>query len=433
MLNIPLPKSPAEVDNARRARVVPALANAWRSPFFRDRLRQAGIDGAELPSAHAWLSIPPTTKEEIRTLSTEDFFRQLVVAPPSDIGMYWRSGGATGRPMFYPRARADLPACVDSVARALDLAGLDQGHLVHNSFPYMGLHPIGHLFGHAFCNLGCGNIFAGAGANTPSDVQARLIFDLKPTAWAGIGSYIIHLGHRADALGLNPWRSTIRKIISSAEPLTPAKRARIQDVWDAELFDVYGMTECSLLGGECGAHDGVHVWTDLFLLEILDPESWEPLPSGEVGMVVVTPFHNSSALPFVRWVSGDLGALYPHCTCGTRYSVFPRLKLASRTVGFTKVRGVNINHNDMEDRLMTIPTVADYAVSVMTVDYRDVLRIEIEAAANAVVDELAVIIVEETLGAFELRPEVEVLPRGTIAKRLEAEVKQVRFRDLRGP
>jgi phenylacetate-CoA ligase len=432
LLNIPLPRTRDEIDAARQARVLPAMQNAWRSPFFRRKLREAGIEEGDSPSDEKWRAIAPTTKEEIRTLSTDEFFEQLVIAPSTEIGMYWRSGGATGRPLFYPRARIDLPACVDSVVRALQLAGLQEGDLVHNSFPYMGLHPIGHLFGHALSNLGCGNIFAGAGANTPSDVQAGLIFDLMPTAWTGIGSYIIHLGHRAEALGFDPSSSAVRRIVSSAEPLTPAKRRRIQDVWGAELFDVYGMTECSLLGGECGNHDGIHAWTDLFLVEILDEDTWEPLPPGELGMVVVTPLHNSAALPFVRWASGDLGVFYPDCTCAGPYAVFPRVKLAARTLGFSKIRGVNVNHNDMEDLLISLPVVADYSVSVVTVDFRDVLRIEVEAAGDVSAEDLVRILVSDVSNRFELQPEVEILDRGAIARRLEGEVKQVRFRDLRG-
>lgn len=431
MLNTPLPGSREEVEAARQARVANALEHAWKSAFFARKLRDAGLERGDVPTREEWLHIEPTTKEEIRTLSTEDYHANLVVASPNEIAVYWRSGGATGRPLFYPRARKDFPALVDTFTRSLEIAGLRPGDLAHNSFPYMGVHPIGHMYGHALHAHGCGNIFSGAGANTPTDVQVQLIFDLKPTVWIGIGSYIIHLGHRAEALGLDPSRSTIRKIVSSAEPLTPAKRKRIQDVWGAELFDVYGMTECSLMGGECDVHDGIHIWTDMFLVEILDPDTWDPLPAGEIGAVVVTPFHNSSALPFIRWSSGDIGSLHLECTCDGPYKIFPRLKLAARTVAFSKVRGVNINHNDMEDLLMSLPVVADYMVSVVTENYRDVLQIELEVTGTVPADEVVPDVTREVADRFELRPEVSVLERGTIAKRLETQVKQVRFHDRR--
>ncbi|MGH7735676.1 MAG: phenylacetate--CoA ligase family protein, partial [Gemmatimonadales bacterium] len=323
---------------------------------------------------------------------------------------------------------ADLPELVESFARVLDIAGLRPGDLVHNSFPYLGVHPIGHMFGHALRERGLGNIFAGSGANTPTDAQVQMLFDLRPTVWMGIGSYLNHLGHRAEALGYDPATSSIRRTISSAEPLSPAKRARMQDVWGAELFDCYGMTECSMMGAECARHDGLHIWTDMFAVEILDPDG-QPLPAGEVGDVIVTPFHSASAIPFLRWASGDRGALEPDCDC--RYAVFPRLKLTDRTVGFTKVRGVNLNNSEVEDKLLTLPAVADYMVTVATVDMVDRLGIEIEirdlSDSQVVID-----LVRRKIGtAFEVRPDVSVLERGTIAARLEADVKQVRVRDLR--
>lgn len=386
--------------------------------------------GASLPSAEQWRRIEPTTKDELRLLPADEFRAQLVIADPSDVAMVWRSGAATGRPLFYPKARCDLADLIESFARVLDMAGLGPGDLVHNSFPYLGVHPIGQMFGHAMRDRGCGNIFAGSGSNTASDVQLELLFTMRPTAWMGIGSYLNQLGHRADAAGYSPADTSLRRIVSSAEPLTPAKRARMESTWGAELFDCYGMTECSMMGAECDRHDGLHIWTDLFLVEILDPATGRPLPHGETGAVVVTPCHASSGIPFLRWASGDLGALEPDCDC--RYRAFPRLKLAARTLGFSKVRGINVNHNDMEDRLFSLVAVADFMVSVESTELQDQLRIEIEPARGHVAEDAVETVRRDIAAAFELQPVVSLLPRGTVAARLDTEVKQVRFRDRRG-
>ncbi|HET8682484.1 MAG TPA: hypothetical protein VFM54_11510, partial [Micromonosporaceae bacterium] len=198
------PRTAEEVESARSARMPAALGHAWRSPFFRRRLEKAGIAPGENPTDDAWLRIEPTTKDELRQLSSDEFRDELVVAEPADIAMVWRSGGVTGRPLFYPKHRDDLPALIESFTRILDLAGIGHGSLVHNSFPFLGAHPIGHMFGHALRDRGCGNIFAGSGANTPSETQVRLLFELRPTAWLGIGSYLNILGHRAEAMGYDP-------------------------------------------------------------------------------------------------------------------------------------------------------------------------------------------------------------------------------------
>jgi phenylacetate-CoA ligase len=429
MVEIDIPRTPAEVDERCRARITDGIAAAWRSPFFRRRLTDAGLAEGEVPTDDQWLRIQPTTKDELRALSPEEFRDQLVVASPDDISMYWRSGGVTGRPFFYPKAKADYDALAQGFIRVLGCAGITPDDLVHNSFPFMGVHPIGAMFTHVLRDHGVGQIFAGAGANTPSDVQVQLMFDLQPSAWIGIGSYINHLGHRAEALGFDLASSSIDKIVSSAEPLTPAKRSRMESRWGAELFDCYGMTECTMMGCEGPTHDGLHVWTDLFRLEILDPETWRPLPYGEQGAVVVTPFHHG--IPFIRWMSGDLGTLEPGRAGGDPYDVFPRLRLGSRTVGFSKVKGVNINHNDLEDALLSIPELADYLVEVVTDDGYDLLRVHLEASTG--IDGVVVTrrVEDHISHHFELRPVVELHARGTIAGWLEGQVKQVRFRDER--
>lgn len=425
-----MPTSADEVERARDRRLGPALANAWRSPFTRSRLIAAGADEGSTIPPDTWQRIRPTTKDDLRQLSPEEFTSELTVAADDEIAMYWRSGGVTGRPLFYPKARRDLPALVESFTRVLRLAGIRPGDVVHNSFPFLGVHPIGHMFGHAMLEYGCGNIFAGSGGNTPSDVQVDLIMRLRPSAWMGIGSYINILGHRAEATGYDPASSSLRQIVSSAEPLTPAKRDRITRMWGgAELFDSYGMTECSMMGGECDRHDGLHIWTDLFLVEIVDEETGAVLPNGEVGSVVVTPLHSASSIPFLRWSSGDIGALEPDCDC--TYAMFPKLRLAARTVGFSKVRGVNVNHNDLEDALLRIDAVADYRARVVSVDVDDRLQIDIEVSP-ALDPAVAVERVSTDIAAaFEIKADVTVLERGTIARQLESDVKQVRIRDER--
>ncbi|MGI9018501.1 MAG: phenylacetate--CoA ligase family protein [Euzebya sp.] len=416
----------AAVPSERRAA---GLANAWRSPFFSDKLRAGGLRQGQVPDAEQWLDIPLTTKDELRAMSAAEFDEQLVVAAPADIALYWRSGGVTGRPLFYPKAHADLPQLIQSFSRVLTLAGITSGDLAHNSFPFAGVHPVGHMFGHALAGMGAGNIFAGAGSNTPTDAQVELLFTLKPTVWMGIGSYLTQLGHRAELAGHDPRASTLRVALSSAEPLTPAKRRRMQQTWDVELYDCYGMTECSMMGGECRNRDGLHVWTDMFQLEILDEQTLRPVPSGQDGLIVVTPFHSMNAIPFIRWSPGDIGRIDVGCDCG--HGHYPRLTLGSRTVGFSKVRGVNINHNDLEDALLSNDDIADFMVTVATTESTDEILIEVETGPATDQQAAQETIRDVITSRFEVRPRVVMVDRGTVATRLEREIKQVRVRDLR--
>ncbi len=408
-----------------------AFANAWRSPFFRSRLLEAGIAEGQVPDLERFRRIRPTTKDDLRALTAEQFQSEVVIARPADVATVWRSGGVTGRPLFYPRARADYQAIVESFSRVLDMVGVGAGDLMLNSFP-LGTHPLGHMFCYAAQSLGVGCITAGSGANTPTDVQVQLLFDCRPSVFAGLASYLMHMGHVAEARGLAPRDAGVKVVLSSGEPLTPAKRARIETAWGARLLNAYGMSECSMMGAECEARDGFHLWTDMFLVEILDADrEWAPVPEGELGAVVVTPLHNSHATPFLRWVSGDIASLRAACACAGPYRAFPRLRLAGRAVGFSKVKGVNVGHQELEDLLLHIGAVADFSIWVEEVDAGDRLRIEVEFAPGADEAAAAALVTERVRAAFEIRPMVEPRERGTIARRLEGADKQVRFRDVR--
>ncbi len=409
-----------------------AFANAWRSPFFRSRLLEAGIAEGQVPDLERFRRIRPTTKDDLRALTGEQFRREVVIAGPADVATVWRSGGVTGRPLFYPRARADYRVILESFTRVLDMVGVGAGDLMLNSFP-LGTHPLGHMFCYAAQALGVGCIAAGSGASTPTEVQVQLLFDCRPSVFAGLASHLMHIGHVAEARGLVLRRAGVKVVLSSGEALTPAKRARIETAWGARLLNAYGMSECSMMGAECEARDGFHLWADMFLVEILDADrDWAPVPEGEPGTVVVTPLHNSHATPFLRWVSGDIASLHAACACAGPYGAFPRLRLAGRTEGFSKVKGVNVDHQELQDVLLRVDAVADFSVWVEEVDGRDRLRIEVELAPGADREAAAALVTERVRAAFEIRPVVEPLERGTVARRLEGADKQVRFRDLRG-
>lgn len=425
------PRRREDPDAALQTYGATAFANAWRSPFFRRRLEAAAIPEGVVPHPDAFRRIEPTTKEQLRELSVEEFRSEIVIADRTEVATVWRSGGVTGRPLFYPRARADFPALRESFGRVLDMAGVRPGDLMLNSFP-LGVHPLGHMFGHAAEDRGIGCIPAGSGTNTPTLAQVQLLHDLQPTVFAGLASYFAHLGHVGASLGLDPRHAGVRVIITSGEPITPAKRRRIEATWGARLFDSFGMSECSMMGAECEAGDGFHVWTDMFHLEILDEErAWSPVPEGEAGQLVVTPLHNSHATPFLRWVSGDVASIHSTCTCSGPYGGFPRVRLLGRTSAFSKVKGVNIDHQAMEDLLLGLEHVADFAVWVEEAEGEDRLRIEVEVAERSETPAAVELVGDRVRAAFEVRPVVEVRDRGTIAGRLESEVKQIRVRDVR--
>jgi phenylacetate-CoA ligase len=413
------PASASEVEKIQTERRRVAVERARQSPFLKKRIPRGSVE-------EIWRRIPLLTKEELRTIPPQRFHDEFCIQPRGRAVEYWRSGGATGRPLFYPRSAEDMEHGLRSFERGLAIIGAAAGDCAHISFP-LGVHPVAHLYARAAINHGIGTVWCGAGTNTPSEAQLELIDHLKPTIWLGMASYGLHLANLAEAKGFDLRGSSVKKLIVAAEPLSPVKRTKLENAWGAEVFDHFGMTEAAWVAGEGLGHHGLHVWADQYYLEVVDEKTGEPLPEGEVGSLVVTPLWNNSMTPFLRWSSGDLVSFSSKGKGDGPWSVFPMLRHARRTVGFFKVRGVNINHADLEDTLFRDPDVVDFRAEVYNRDDNDVLHLFVEKRAGTSEGTAA-----EIRKVFQVTPEVTLLPRGTIAKEFEAAVKPPRFVDKRG-
>jgi len=417
------PRSPQDIDRIQRSRRRIAVERAAQSPFWKKRLPKLDLERVHEPEV--WRRIPVLTKEALREIPADRFHDEFCIAPRTKVVEYWRSGGATGRPLFYPRSAEDMQTNIMAFERAWALIGATADDCAHISFP-LGVHPVAHLYARAAINLGIGTVWCGAGINTASEAQLELIGELKPTIWIGMASYGLHLANLAETKGIDLARSTVKKLLVAAEPLSPVKREKLERAWGAQVFDHFGMTEAAIVSGEGLEHNGLHAFTDLWHLEVLDDKG-DPVPDGEVGSLVVTALWSNTMTPFLRWSSGDLVSMSPSTGGAHPWSVFPLMRHARRTVGFFKVRGVNINHAELEDAMFRDPAVVDFRAEVVNVGDNDVLRLHVEMRAGE-----AQRIVEGIRKTFQVTPEVSLLPRGTIAKDFEANVKAPRFVDRRG-
>ena len=417
------PRSQAAIDAIQKERRRIAVERALQSPFWKKRLPKLDLDRVHEPDV--WRRIPVLTKDALREIPADRFHDEFCIAPRTQVVEYWRSGGATGRPLFYPRSAEDMETNIMAFERAWALIGATADDCAHISFP-LGVHPVAHLYARAAINLGIGTVWCGAGNNTSSEAQLELIEQLKPTIWIGMASYGLHLANLAETKGIDLSRSTVNKLLVAAEPLSPVKREKLERAWGAQVFDHFGMTEAAIVSGEGLDHSGLHAFTDLWHLEVLDDKG-EPVADGEVGSLVVTALWSNTMTPFLRWSSGDLVSLSPSAGGSRPWSVFPIMRHARRTVGFFKVRGVNINHAELEDAMFRDPAVVDFRAEVNNAGDNDVLHLHVETRTGAPEP-----IVEMVRRTFQVTPEVSLLPRGTIAKEFEANVKAPRFVDKRG-
>jgi phenylacetate-CoA ligase len=421
-MNLRWPSSKSEIERIQRERRRIAIERAKQAPFFKQRL--AHIDPAR--AEEQWLDIPVLTKEELREIPQGRFYDEFCIQPRTRTVEYWRSGGATGRPLFYPRTAEDMEWNIIAFERAWALVGATADDCGHISFP-LGVHPVAHLYARAAINMGIGTVWCGAGTNTPSEVQLELIDLLKPTVWLGMASYGLHLANLAEAKGFDLKNSSVKKIIVAAEPLSPVKRQKLETAWGAEVFDHFGMTEAAIVSGESLGHQGLHAFTDMWYLEVLD-EAGKPVKEGEVGSLVVTALWSNTMTPFLRWSSGDLVSISSPAGGDKPWHVFPVMRHARRTVGFFKVRGVNINHADLEDLMFRDPQVVDFRAEIYNgTDGNDVLHLHVETR-----NERKESVIEAMKHTFQVTPEVTLLPRGSIARDFEANIKAPRFVDKRG-
>lgn len=430
-LPLPMPRSREEIRSIQSARKRVAFERAKTIPWYKGKLDNIRADRLDDPAE--WQKIPILDKDTLRQFDHAEFVRQFSCAPAADIAEYWRSGGTTGKPVFYPRTHEDVKYGLLSWGRSFPCMGIGPGDLCHISFP-IGIHPAGQVWARSAQMFGVGMIWAGSGNSLPSEIQLGLIASLKPTVFIGMSSFALHLANLAEAKGIDLAALSVRKVVCSAETLSNAKREKIGRMWGAEVYDVFGMSEAGLMGAENAVHDGIHIWTDLFFFEVVDPDTGAPVPQGDAGTLCVTPLWTNHATPFLRWNSGDIVHFIERSSgTGPWVDLFPMIKHANRTTGFFKIRGVNVNHAEFEDLMFRQGQVNDFQAVLQTeaATGREQIKVLIEIKRGSNGPGVCADVASSVKKTFEVVPLVEVLPLGTLAAEFERSVKAPRFVDQR--
>ncbi|MFN3347602.1 phenylacetate--CoA ligase family protein [Pseudorhodoplanes sp.] len=417
-----------QVAAIQKARKRLAFERARLSPFYKGRLDHVKADHLDQPEE--WRKIPVLTKDELRNIPAEGFHDAFAIAPDTLAVEYWRSGGATGRPLFYPRSAEDMEVALEMWRRLWLSAGCNKDDKAHISFP-MGIHPVGQLYARSGEMLGIGTIWAGSGNNTPSELQLDLIRTLRPSVWVGMPSYGLQLASLAQKQGFDISECGVCTILCAAEPLSLPKRQKLERLWGAKVYDQFGCTEGGAMGSESDAHDGLHLWSDLFFIEVVNEATGEAVAPGEAGILLITPLFTNTMTPFLRWSTGDIGVLKERGATKGPLSVYPVFQHAARTAGFFKVKGININHADFEDFMHRNPAVIDFRLEVHDRSGIDALLLQIELMRGADHHAEAAKLMNMLKTAFEVTPQLEILETGRLAQLFLTDVKARRFVDGR--
>jgi phenylacetate-CoA ligase len=281
--------------------------------------------------------------------------------PRSKVSRVHASSGTTGKPTVVGYTTDDLEVWAEVMARSIYAAGGRPGDLVHVAYGY-GLFTGGLGAHYGAERLGC-TVVPVSGGMTPRQVQ--LIVDFEPRVIMVTPSYFLAILDEMEAQGVDPRSTSLEIGIFGAEPWTDEMRQEVERRCGIQAVDIYGLSEVMGPGisqEAVATKDGLHVWEDHFLPEVVDPVTLEVLPDGEEGELVLTSL-TRQAMPVVRYRTRDLTRLLP----GTAYPAFRRMqKVTGRTDDMMIVRGVNVFPTQVEEQILSVEGLTPHYLCVLT-------------------------------------------------------------------
>ncbi|MHB9025045.1 MAG: phenylacetate--CoA ligase family protein [Armatimonadota bacterium] len=348
-----------------------------KSPVFRAKIQATGITPADIRSLEDIRLLPFTTKQDFRDTYPFGMF----IIPPEQLTRIHSSSGTTGKPTVVGYSKNDLNTWVEMVARVVSAAGVTDRDIAQISFGY-GMFTGGFGLHYGLERVGATVVPVSSG-NT--DRQLMFMQDFHSTALISTPSYAAYLAEQVKDRGLQIGSDIVLKWgLFGAEPWTEGMRRRIESSLGFTATDNYGMSELCGPGmsGECViAKDGMHISEDLFICEILDPFTLEPVEEGDIGELVVTPLWKE-ALPLLRYRTRDLTSITTApCACGRTTARMSRVK--GRTDDMLIIRGVNVFPTQIEHVLMeTEGTSPHYLLVVTREGALDTLEVWVEVSES---------------------------------------------------
>ncbi|MFZ1235949.1 MAG: phenylacetate--CoA ligase, partial [Prevotella sp.] len=337
----------------------------------------------------------------------------------------------TGNPTVILHTQHDLDEWANAVARCLWMVGCRPDDVFQNTSGY-GMFTGGLGFQYGAERLGMLTIPAAAG-NTRR--QIKFFTDFGTTVVHAIPSYASRIHDVMISEGIDPRKDTkLRTLVIGAEPHSEEQRKRIEEMLGVKAYNSFGMSEMCGPGVafECKEQNGMHIWEDYYIVEILNPDTLEPVPDGEYGELVLTTL-NREAMPLLRYRTRDLTRILPgECPCGRNHKRLDRMK--GRSDDMMIVKGVNIFPIQIETVLMQFNELGtDYLITLQTSQDNDEMMVEVELEQLFTddfgrLDKLTKEITRQLKDEILLTPRVKLVPKGSLPR---SEGKSVRVKDLR--
>ena len=408
-------------------RLKETVARCMNNPIYRQRLEEAGVSPENITSVDDIRRIPFTTKQDLR----DNYPFGLASAPLRECVRLHSSSGTTGNPTVILHTQKDLDEWANQVARNLWMVGLRPDDVFQNSSGY-GMFTGGLGFQYGAERLGMLTIPAAAGNSLR---QIKFMTDFGTTAVHAVPSYVTRLYEVMQELGIDPRRDTKLKVLAiGAEPHSEEQRKRIEDMLGVKAYNSFGMSEmCGPgVGFECKEQNGLHFWEDYYIVEIVNPETLEPVPDGEIGELVLTSIRRE-AMPLLRYRTRDLTRVLGRgCPCGRNHVRLDRMR--GRSDDMMVLRGVNIFPIQIEKILMQFKELANnYLITLTTDENNDNMTVEVELEELFTDDYQRLIELQKNVkralkDEILLTPHVKLVPKGTLPV---SEGKAVRVIDKR--
>jgi phenylacetate-CoA ligase len=362
----------ASVDQMRALqldRLKQAVGRALAVPHYRQKFAAAGVGPADIKSLVDLARLPFTTKDDLR----QNYPFGMFAVPLSDVVRIHASSGTTGKPTVVGYTRGDIDLWSALMARSIRAGGGRPGDKMHVAYGY-GLFTGGLGFHYGAEYLGCTVIPVSGGF---TERQVQLITDFKPDIIGVTPSYLLAIADEFDRQGLDARQSSLRIALCGAEPWTEAMRSEIEQRFDLDALNVYGLSE--VIGPGVAQEyapdkDGLTIWEDHFFPEIIDPDTGEILPDGEEGELVLTSL-TKEAMPVIRYRTRDLTRLLP----GHGRAMRRMERVKGRSDDMLIIRGVNVFPSQIEAVLAEEKELAPHYILVVTrPDRLDELEVIVE-------------------------------------------------------
>ncbi len=384
------------------------------SPFYRERMIAGGVHPDKIRTLKDVSKLPFMLKRDLREIEMSKLF----MASNRELVRYHASSGTTGTPTIVGYTHNDITNWAESIARGLASAGLGQDDIMQVAYTYglftggLGLHYGAERLRATVVPASTGN----------SERQLEMVRRLGVTAIACTPSYLMHLGEVAGRMKMDIRSTRLRTGILGAEPWSEGMRARLEDSLGVKAYNIYGTSELSgPLWCECTEQNGMHVWRDQTLLEIIDSETGETLGPGEKGELVVTMLLKE-AVPIVRYRTGDVATIEEgECGCGRTH---PRLgRITGRVDDMLIVRGINVFPSQIEYVLMQSPELGnEFQIILERTGALDEMLVKVELRPTGFKDNVAELeclkerIASRLRNTLSISAEVELVEPGTLPR-----------------